>query len=91
MEEIVLTEDILSGDFTTDEVPFVKTRLFKALRTALFYGVRAGAAYCIAQGLWYFTVSINGLARYSPVAQTGMELTAIGIFLVLYLTGDEDV
>lgn len=86
-----MTEDILSGDFTTDDVPFMKTRLFKALRTALFYGVRAGAAYCIARGFWYLAVSVNGLAQYSPIAQTGMELLAIGIFIVLYVTGDEDV
>ena len=86
-----MTEDILSGDFTTDKVPFVKTRFFKAIRTALFYGVRAAAAYCIAQGFWYLAVSVNKLVQYSSVAQTGMELIAIGIFIVLYVTGDEDV
>lgn len=84
-----MTEDILSGDFTTDEIPFVETRFFRAIRTGIYLAVRAAIAYCIAYGFWYLTVAANSLAQYSRIAETGRILLFIGIFLLLFITGDE--
>lgn len=85
-----MTEDLLSGDFNT-ETPFEETLFYKIGRTLVFYGVRLGVSLCIAEGFWYLTVAANGLARYSPIAETGRNLIFIGLFLLLFLTGDPDV
>lgn len=82
--------DVLSEEIVVEE-PSTKTRFINVLRIFMYYGIRLGISYCIADGFWYLTVAANGLARYSLIADTGRNLIFMGLFLYLFITGDPDV
>ena len=84
--------DMLGGDFNVkEEIPFSETRLYKILCLVIQTGAQALIAYTIATGLWYLTVASNGLAQYSSVAETGKDMIAVGILVLLFLfTGENN-
>lgn len=81
------------GTMTGDLENLLQRSAFaRVIYATLFYLSRAGAAWMIAQGFWYFEVvrfSI-GTTKYidSPLIDTGRNFIFIGILVILIVTGD---
>jgi len=79
---------------STVETPLFGVNLDRWIHPTLFYLIRLGAAWMIAEGLWYFAIErySSGTTLFfgSPLIDTGRNFVFIGIFVILFITGDLD-
>jgi hypothetical protein len=74
--------------------PLFGARLDRVVHATLFYLLRAGASWMIANGFYYFEIVrfSMGTVKYmdSPLIDTGRNFIFIGIFVILIITGSVD-
>lgn len=85
-----MTEDLLTGDFNVDNNPPLKDRLLSAANAAIHIGACLVMAYIVSYGFWYLAIAVNGLVKYSESGTMGRDYILVGIFLILFWTGDRN-